>query len=67
RERTAVTLTVADEGGGPSAAEWAAPGLGLRLVRQVVEQGLGGTLERDGDAGTVAVRFDVEHDARPGR
>nr|WP_246852238.1 sensor histidine kinase [Patulibacter sp. SYSU D01012] len=67
RERTRVTLTVADAGGGPSAAAWDAPGLGLRLVRQVVEQGLGGSLERDGDAGAVTVRFDVEHDARPGR
>lgn len=67
RERTRLTLTVADEGGGPGAADWDAPGLGLRLVRQVVEQGLGGTLERGGDAGAVTVRFDVEHDARPGR
>lgn len=60
-----VEITVADEGPGPSAERWASPGLGLQLVRQVVEQGLRGTLTST-DAGTVA-RFFLERDARPGR
>jgi two-component sensor histidine kinase len=60
-----VTLRVSDAGPGPSPERWDAPGLGLQLVRQVVEQGLRGTLSRDGDA--VLVAFEVAADARPGR
>lgn len=60
RDGSAVTLRVRDHGSGPDGA---APGLGLRLVRQVVEHGLGGSfaLARDEPAGaTVAtVRFRV--------
>lgn len=57
-------LTVRDAGGGPSAAALAAPGLGLTLVRQVVTNGLHGTLGRDVDG---AVRIDFSADARPRR
>lgn len=57
-------LTVRDAGGGPSAEALAAPGLGLTLVRQVVTNGLHGTLERDVDG---AVRIDFSADARPRR
>ena len=57
-------LTVRDEGGGPSEAALASPGLGLTLVRQVVTNGLHGTLARDVDG---AVRIDFSADARPRR
>lgn len=57
-------LTVRDTGGGPSEEALAAPGLGLTLVRQVVTNGLHGTLGRDVD-GTV--RIDFSADARPRR
>lgn len=40
------TLEVSDAGPGPAPEAWAAPGLGLRLVRQVVESGLRGTIAR---------------------
>jgi two-component sensor histidine kinase len=60
------TLEVRDAGPGPSDAAWADPGLGLRLVRQVVEQGLRGRIDR-GDAGVVTVRFSTDDDAHPGR
>jgi len=59
-------LEVRDGGPGPSASAWASPGLGLRLVRQVVGSGLDGSLERDG-TGAVVVRFHVGDDAHPGR
>jgi two-component sensor histidine kinase len=51
-------IVVADEGPGPDPERWASPGLGLQLVRQVVEQGLRGTIEST-DAGIVA-RFALE-------
>jgi two-component sensor histidine kinase len=57
-------LTVQDAGDGPSADALAHPGLGLTLVRQVVTNGLHGTLERDMDG---AVRIDFTADARPRR
>jgi two-component sensor histidine kinase len=57
-------LTVRDGGGGPSERALAAPGLGLTLVRQVVTNGLHGTLERDVDG---AVRIDFSPDADPRR
>lgn len=60
-----VSLRVSDAGPGPSPEQWASPGLGLQLVLQVVEQGLRGTLSRDGAA--VVVDFEVTADARPGR
>jgi two-component sensor histidine kinase len=60
------TLEVQDAGPGPSDAAWAEPGLGLRLVRQVVEGGLRGSIDR-GDAGVVVVRFSTDDDAHPGR
>jgi two-component sensor histidine kinase len=60
------TLEVQDAGPGPTDAAWADPGLGLRLVRQVVEQGLRGRIDR-GDAGVVVVRFSTDDDAHPGR
>jgi len=60
------TLEVSDAGPGPDDAAWADPGLGLRLVRQVVEQGLRGSIDR-GDAGVVVVRFSTDDDAHPGR
>jgi two-component sensor histidine kinase len=60
-----VTLEVQDTGTGPSDAAWADPGLGLRLVRQVVEQGLRGRIDRD--AAVVSVRFSTDDDAHPGR
>ncbi|MSW53441.1 MAG: hypothetical protein F2817_21445, partial [Actinobacteria bacterium] len=53
-------VRVADEGPGPSPESWASPGLGLQLVRQVVEQGLRGTLEPAD--GVVAARFRLERD-----
>lgn len=59
-------LLVADGGPGPAALAWSTPGLGLRLVRQVVTHGLSGTLTQDA-AGTVVVCFPVEDDAHPGR
>jgi two-component sensor histidine kinase len=55
---------VRDGGGGPSAEALAAPGLGLTLVRQVVTNGLHGTLQRDVDGG---VRIDFFPDADPRR
>ncbi|MBJ7471718.1 MAG: sensor histidine kinase, partial [Solirubrobacteraceae bacterium] len=58
-------LVVADGGPGVDAQAWASPGLGLRLVRQVVTQGLGGTLECE--TGAVVVCFRVGDDANPGR
>jgi two-component sensor histidine kinase len=58
-------LTVADAGPGVPDAAWSSPGLGLRLVRQVAVQGLGGRLERQPHA--VAVCFRVDDDAHPGR
>lgn len=64
--RGRATLEVQDAGPGPSDAAWGHPGLGLRLVRQVVAGGLGGTIDR-GDAGVVAVRFSTDDDAHPGR
>lgn len=60
------TLEVSDAGPGPDDPAWTSPGLGLRLVRQVVEQGLRGTIDR-GDAGVVRVRFSTDDDAHPGR
>jgi two-component sensor histidine kinase len=66
RRDAGATLEVSDAGPGPDDAAWAEPGLGLRLVRQVVEQGLRGTIER-GDAGVVRVRFSTDDDAHPGR
>jgi two-component sensor histidine kinase len=60
------TLEVRDAGPGPSDAAWADPGLGLRLVRQVVEGGLRGSIDRGG-AGVVVVRFSTDDDAHPGR
>ncbi|MEV4422832.1 sensor histidine kinase [Patulibacter sp. NPDC049589] len=57
-------ITVADEGPGPSPERWASPGLGLQLVRQVVEQGLRGTLESTPDG--IAVRFTLERDRTAG-
>lgn len=42
----AATLEVSDAGPGPSPEAWAAPGLGLRLVRQVVGSGLRGSIDR---------------------
>jgi two-component sensor histidine kinase len=59
-DRDAAEVTVVDDGPGPSAERWASPGLGLRLVRQVVEQGLRGSLDA-GDRGIV-VRFGVDRD-----
>lgn len=63
-----LALDLHDAGAGPSAAAWAAPGLGLQLVKQVVQQGLRGEIERTED-GHVHVRFHVEvaDDAHPGR
>jgi two-component sensor histidine kinase len=60
------TLEVQDAGPGPSDAAWANPGLGLRLVRQVVEGGLRGRIDRGG-AGVVVVRLGTDDDAHPGR
>jgi two-component sensor histidine kinase len=57
-------ITVADEGPGPSPERWASPGLGLQLVRQVVEQGLRGTLESTPDG--IHVRFTLERDGAAG-
>lgn len=54
-----VTLRVRDHGRGPLTDE---PGLGLRLVRQIVAHGLGGSfsLERDeADTTTAIVHFEV--------
>jgi two-component sensor histidine kinase len=60
-------IRVADEGPGPSPEDWAAPGLGLQLVRQVVEQGLRGALEPAD--GIIVARFglDREDGAAAGR
>ncbi len=58
-------LAVADAGPGVPEAAWSSPGLGLRLVRQVAVQGLGGRLERQ--PGAVVVCFRVDDDAHPGR
>ncbi|MDO9408466.1 sensor histidine kinase [Patulibacter sp.] len=55
-----VVVRVADEGPGPAPERWAAPGLGLQLVRQVVEQGLRGTLEVED--GEVVARFRPDRD-----
>jgi two-component sensor histidine kinase len=62
-----VTLTVRDAGGGEPATDGS--GLGLTLVRQIAERGLGGSFElRDEPDGTVAVlRFNVDDDANPDR
>ena len=79
--RGRATLEVADAGPGPSRASWESPGLGLRLVRQVVESGLRGRIERRGrgdatadapsadgrDAAAIVVRFSTDDDAHPGR
>lgn len=51
-----VRLAVADAGPGIDDATWAAPGLGLTLVRQVATQGLGGELQRRGSEVTVEFR-----------
>ncbi len=56
-------IAVADEGPGPPAERWAAPGLGLRLVRQVVEQGLRGTLAAED--GAIVARFRLDRDEDP--
>jgi two-component sensor histidine kinase len=54
-EDDGVVIRVADDGPGPSPERWAAPGLGLQLVRQVVQQGLRGTLEATEDG--IVARF----------
>lgn len=58
-----ITLEVTDSGPGPSHEDWDNPGLGLRLVRQVVEHGLRGKRFL-GEPGSVRVRFDSSQDAR---
>jgi two-component sensor histidine kinase len=59
-----VEIRVADDGPGPSPERWAAPGLGLQLVRQVVQQGLRGTLEATGDG--IVARFRLDDGDRAG-
>lgn len=62
-ELTPGELVVRDAGGGPASLEGS--GLGLALVRQVVRNGLFGTVElRDG---AVFVTFDPTRDAHPRR
>jgi len=57
-----ITLTVRDAGGGQPSADG---GLGLTLVRQIAERGLGGTFEFAG--GEAVLRFNVDDDADPDR
>jgi two-component sensor histidine kinase len=60
---TAGELVVRDAGGGPSSLEGS--GLGLTLVRQVVKNGLFGTVSLQD--GAVRITFDPTRDAHPRR
>jgi two-component sensor histidine kinase len=65
-----VLLTVRDAGRNGSAAPAGTSGLGLTLVRQLAERGLGGsfTLDTAADGSTTAaLRFNVDDDAHPDR
>jgi two-component sensor histidine kinase len=65
-----VSLTVRDGGREQPAAPAGTSGLGLTLVRQIAERGLGGsfTLDTAPDGSTTAaLRFNVDDDAHPDR
>jgi len=79
-DRGAVRLEVRDAGRGAGAAPPAAPGatappgastgLGLALVRQIAEAGLGGSfalVTRDDGSTSAVLRFNVADDAHPDR
>ena len=65
RDGAQVRLTVDDKGGNVGPAS----GLGLTLVRQIAERGLGGTFTLDAQDGstTAVLRFNVDDDADPDR
>jgi two-component sensor histidine kinase len=70
RRDAEVSLTVRDAGRNGTAAPAGTSGLGLTLVRQIAERGLGGsfTLDTAADGSTTAaLRFNVNDDAHPDR
>jgi signal transduction histidine kinase len=70
RRGAEVSLTVHDAGRNGDAAHAGTSGLGLTLVRQIAERGLGGSFALDTAADgstTAALRFNVEDDAHPDR
>jgi two-component sensor histidine kinase len=70
RHGAEVTLTVRDAGRDAPAQRTGTSGLGLTLVRQIAERGLGGafTLDTAADGSTTALlRFNVDDDAHPDR
>ena len=70
RREDEVSLTVRDAGRNGNAGPTGTSGLGLTLVRQIAERGLGGSFALDTAADgstTAALRFNVENDAHPDR